>query len=158
MSTIPAIAALVAALLFEPANPNIELFNMSGYKRAPIVAADKKAADLPGPAAVWNGSAWWQVLTYCSAMHGVQAVRVRAAAGDVMAETPESKAESTLSTHYLELALDRAAADRGISKDKAYDDLVDPEQVYWSDAFVQRPMNYRLEALTCRFAESRSKA
>jgi len=152
MKVVPALGfALVAsAAAAEPVNVNIDVFKMTGYVRAPIAAADKKATALPAPASVWNGSAWWQVLTYCSAMHDVQETRLEDGGEPAVAE------QRTLARRYRDLAVERLKADRGISADAA-GEFVEAETYYWTYSFLDQALNYRLEALTCRFVEGKSK-
>lgn len=147
-------AVLTATSASEPPNPGADVFAQTGYKRSPVTPADKKATNLPGPAAVWNGAAWWQVLTYCGTMHGIRKLRIQYDEGG----TPEQLAEQDrLSEHYYDLAIERLATDRKISKDKVWDDFIQAEDAWWSYSWAGKPLNYNLEALTCRFAESRSK-
>ncbi len=144
---------VTAASAGEPPNPNADTFNRSGYKRAPIIAADGKAAGLPGPAAVWNGAAWWQLLTYCGTMHAVHGLRLRAQG----AAEAALKAQKDQGDRYYELAIDRLVADRKITRDQAWDDMIEAEDTYWTFSFMYQPLNFDQEALLCRFAEVRSK-
>lgn len=142
-----ALSASVA--MAEPANVNVDIFKATGYVRTPASATDRKAADLPSAVAVWNGSAWWQVLTYCSAMHFTQEQRIDTGA------TAETEAQHQLGRHYRDLAVERLTTDRGISA-VAAGKIVEAETFYWTYGFMDQTLNYRLEAPTCRFAEVRS--
>ncbi|MDP1736037.1 MAG: hypothetical protein Q8L23_01200 [Caulobacter sp.] len=145
-----ALSLFASAAVAEPANVNIDVFKATGYVRAPATPADKKAADLPAPASIWNGSAWWQVLTYCSAMHGVQELRLEDGGEPAVAE------QRALGRRYHDLAIERLKTDRGIAADAA-GKVVEAETYYWTYSFLDQTLNYRLEALTCRFAEGKSK-
>lgn len=154
ISLIGASLLLAAASASEPPNAGAGVFAQTGYTRAPVVAADKKAAGMPGPAAIWNGAAWWQVLTYCGTMHGVQRTRL-----ELQGAAPtQLEEQETLSKRYYDLAMGRLAADRRITADEAWTSAVEAEDAWWFYSFADRSLNYNLEALTCRFAESRSKA
>jgi len=138
----------------EPENFNSDLFEASGYIRGEVAAADGRAANLPGPAGIWNGNAWWQLFTYCSNMHSVYGLRLEQT-GAAPAELDE---QERLYGHYQNLALGRLVADRSITEDAAWDEFVDPEGSYWTFSFLDTEINYDLEAMTCRFAEVRARS
>ena len=143
------LALTLAAALYEPPGPAD--FASTGYVRAPIVAADKKAENLPSALAGWTGAAWWQALTWCADMHSVQSLRVERQGG-TKAQVDE---QSALSKTFLELAKARLVADRGITPDAAWNDVLEAEDAYWFLSFEGRDIDYRIDSMTCRLFQSR---
>eukprot|EP01030_Chromulinospumella_sphaerica_P016819 gene16819-16634_t len=145
------LALTLAAVLYEPANPNAGEFDQTGYVRAPITAADKKVENMPAAIAEWNGAAWWQALTWCSVMHGVQKLRLEKAGAPQAALDEQQKLNQT----YIKLAMARLVADRKITADQAWDNFGEAEDVYWSYGYMYQPLNYEREAMTCRLFQTR---
>jgi hypothetical protein len=145
------LALTLAAALHEPINPNAADFAETGYVRAPITAADKKIDNLPSTIAVWNGAAWWQALTWCSVMHGVQKLRLEKAGAPMAAVLEQQKLNQT----YINLAMGRLVADRHITADEAWENFGEAEDAYWTYSYMYQPLNYEREAMTCRLFQTR---
>ena len=143
------LALTLAAALHEPPGPYD--FASTGYVRAAVTAADKKAENLPAMAATWSGSAWWQALMWCADMHGVQKLRLERQ-GATPAQLDE---QETLSKTYRDLATARLVADRGITADAAWNDVLEAEDAYWFLSFEGRDFDYRIESMTCRLFQTR---
>lgn len=135
----------------EPQNPNLGTFKQTGYVRAAMDPRDRKVANLPPSAAAWNGSAFWQALTYCGSMHGAQGLRVKASGQAAVDE------QDALAKHYMGLAIGALQKDRGVDA-KAAQAIIEPEDAYWSFSFAEQPLNYPMQAMLCRLVESRSKS
>jgi len=136
----------------EPANANLEGFKKTGYVRAAIDARDRKLTGLPPSASVWNDAAYWQILTYCASMHGVQKLRLEHAGQG----KPALDEQEGLAKHYYELASAMLQKDRGVTE-KAAQEILEPEDAYWTFSFMEQPLNYAPQAMLCRLAEVRSK-
>ncbi|WGM38722.1 hypothetical protein [Caulobacter sp. NIBR1757] len=145
------LALTLAAALYEPANPNAGEFAQTGYVRAPITAADRKIDKLPAAIAEWNGAAWWQALTWCSVMHGVQKLRLEKAGAPQAALLEQQKLNQT----YIDLAMARLVADRHVTLDQAWENFGEAEDAYWTYAYMYQPLNYEREAMTCRLFQTR---
>jgi hypothetical protein len=143
------LALTLAAALHEPPGPAD--FASTGYVRAPIVAADRKAETLPSAIGHWTGAAWWQALTWCADMHSVQKLRLERQ-GATQAQLDE---QDTLSKTYMKLATDRLVADRGITADAAWDNILEAEDAYWFLFWEGRDLDYRVESMTCRLFQTR---